>query len=135
MNVREMVRKLGGGEFDSLKDSDIDWWDEFVSPMVSKKQFGELYNHAKALLICHKMSLAGIGDSSLGELCKVKNGFTASSVSDGGSSISFANIGAGNLSMNAELVMTVYGTQYLQIMKMCIVPARISGEDDFHGQL
>lgn len=135
MTVSEMVKKLGGGEFDKISESDIEWWDEFVTPMVSKKQFGDLYNHAKALMICHKMSLTGLGDSSLGDLGKVKNGFSASSVSDGGSSISFANIGAGNLALNAELGMTLYGTQYLQLLKLCIVPARISGEDDFHGRI
>lgn len=135
MTVSEMVRKLGAGEFDNISYEDLAWWEEFVTPMVSEKQFGKLYDHAKALLICHKMSLAGLGYSSLGDLGKVKNGFSASSVSDGGSSISFANIGAGNLAMNAELVMTPYGTQYLQLMKMCIVPGRISGEDDFHGRI
>lgn len=135
MTVVEMVQKLGAGEFDNISAGDIAWWEEFVTPMVSKKQFGDLYDHAKALLICHKLALAGLGDNSLGELGKVKNGFSASSVSDGGSSISFASTGAGNLAMNAEYGMTVYGTQYLQLLKMCIVPIRISGEDDLHGRL
>ena len=135
MTVSEMVRKLGAGEFDNISDEELEWWDEFVPPMVSAKQFGRLYNHAKALLICHKLSLAGLGDSSLGDIGKVKNSFTASSVSDGGSSISFAGSGAGNLALNAEYGMTVYGAQFLQIMKMCIVPARISGEDDLNGRI
>ncbi len=135
MEVVEMVRKIGGGEFDDLYDEDIEWWDEFVTPLVSKKQFGKLYNHAKALLICHKLSMAGLGENSLGELGKIKNGFAASSVSDGGSSISFANTGAGNLAMNAEYGMTVYGTQYLQLLKMCVMPIHISGEDVLNGRV
>ncbi len=129
MEVVEMVKMLGAGEFDSVGVDEITLWDEFVSPMVSKKQFGKLYNQAKALLICHKLALSGKGESSLGELGKVKNSFTAASVSDGGTSISYANVGAGNLAPNAEYAMTIYGTQYLQLLRMCIVPIHISGEE------
>lgn len=132
MTVIEMVRKLGAGEFDSISDEDIAFWSEFVDPMLNKKLFGKLYDRAKALLICHKMSLNGIGEGGIGGLGKVKNSYTASSVSDGGTSISFASVGAGNTSMNAEFAMTVYGTQYLQLLRTCIVPIRISGEDGFN---
>lgn len=126
MTVVEMVRLISEGEFNEVSDSDIQAWDEFVSPMVSKKQFGKLYNHAKALLICHKMKMTGLGNDSLGSLGKIGNSFVASSVSDGGSSISFANSGAGNTATNAEYGMTVYGMQYLQLVKMCVVPINIS---------
>lgn len=129
MTVIEMVRMLGGGEFDSIGVTEIAKWDEFVSPMVSKKVFGKLYDQAKALLICHKMSLNGVGESGLGELAKVKNSYTASNVSDGGTSLSFASVGAGNTATNAEYGMTVYGTQYLQLQKACVVPIHISGEE------
>jgi hypothetical protein len=129
MTVVEMVRMLGNGEFDSVNDADIRAWDEFVSPMVSKRVLGNLYNQAKALLICHKMTLSGVGDNGMGELGKVKNSYIASSVSDGGTSISFANVGAGSATMNAEFAMTVYGTQYLQLIRSCVVPIHISGED------
>lgn len=129
--VVDMVRMLGGGEFDGVSDSDINDWDEFVSPMVSKRVLGSLYNQAKALLICHKMALSGVGDNGMGDLGKVKNSYTASSVSDGGTSISFSNAGAGNSAMNAEYAMTVYGTQYLQLIRSCVVPIHISGEDCF----
>lgn len=132
MEVIEMVKMLGAGEFDSASDEEIARWDEFVTPMVSKKRFGKLYNQAKALLICHKMALSGKGDSSLGELGKVKNSFTAASVSDGGTSISYANVGAGNSSVNAEYAMTVYGMQYLQLLRTCIVPICVSGEGDLN---
>lgn len=131
MEVIEMVRKLGAGEFDKVSDEDIQFWDDFVSPLVSEKRFGKLYKQAKALLICHKMALSGTGENSLGELGKVKNGFTAASVSDGGTSINFANNGAGNLAANAEYAMTIYGTQYMQLARMCIIPIRVSGEGGF----
>jgi len=135
MTVIEMVRMLGGGEFDKLTDEQIEVWDKFVTPFVSKKQFGDLYDHAKALLICHKMAMTGLGENSLGELGKVKNSFAASSVSDGGSSISFASSGPGNLSKNAELAMTIYGLQYLQLIQTRIMPIRVSGEDDLRARI
>lgn len=135
MTTIEMVRKLSAGEFESVSEEEIAWWEEFVTPFVSKKQFGKLYDHAKALLICHKLAMAGLGESSLGELGKIKNGFAASSVSDGGSSISFANTGAGNLEPNAEYGMTVYGTQYLQLLRLCVIPIHVSGEESFHARV
>lgn len=126
MTVIEMVRLISNGEFDDLSDAEILQWDEFISPFVSKKQFGKLYERAKALLICHKLKMAGYGENSLGALGSIGNSFVASSVSDGGSSISFANGGASNIAVNAEYGMTVYGMQYLQLLRACIVPINIS---------
>lgn len=127
MTVVEMVRMISGDEFADVPDADILKWEEFISPFVSKKQFGKLYDRAKALLICHKMTMAGLGNNALGDLGKIGNSFVASSVSDGGSSISYANGGAaGNIQMNAEFGFTVYGMQYLQLLKMVIVPINIS---------
>ena len=126
MTVVEMVRLISGSEFDDLTDETIMKWDEFVSPRVSKKQFGKLYDRAKALLICHKLKMAGYGENSLGALGSIGNSFVASSVSDGGSSISFANGGASNIAVNAEYGMTVYGMQFLQLLRSCIVPINIT---------
>lgn len=135
MTVIEMVRLISGDEFANVSDADILAWEEFVSPFVSKKQFGKLYDRAKALLICHKMTMAGIGDNTaLGALGKIGNSFVASSVSDGGSSISYANGGAaGNIQMNAEFGFTVYGMQYLQLLKTVIVPINIPRGAYFDG--
>lgn len=129
MTVIEMVRFLSGDEFEDVSDETILQWDEFITPFVSRKQFGKLYERAKALLICHKMTMAGLGgaNSALGALGKIGNSFVASSVSDGGSSISYANGGAaGNIQMNAEYGFTVYGMQYLQLLKTTVVPINIS---------
>ena len=131
MTAVEIIR-LVGEEFGNESDEKLEQWIEFAKPFVSKKQFGKLYDHALALFVCHKMKMAGLGENTLGDLGKVSNGFSASSVSDGGSSISFANSGANNLVTNAEFGMTIYGTQYLQLIKMCVVPIHISGEDDFN---
>ena len=122
MEVDEMVRYIGGGEFDNTSPDEIRFWDEFVTPMLSKKRLGKLYDQAKALLICHKLALNGKAENGLGSLGQVKNSYTATSISDGGTSISFASVGAGNLATNAEYGMTAYGTQYLQLLRMAIVP-------------
>ena len=126
MTVIEMVRMLSGDEFAELSDEDILQWEEFVSPLVSKKQFGKLYDQAKALLICHKMKMAGLGNNPMGAMGQIGNSLIASSVSDGGSSISFANAGSSNTAMNAEYGLTVYGMQYLQLIKTCVVPINIT---------
>lgn len=126
MTVIDMVRMIANGEFDDVDDTVIEEWLLFVSPMVSKKQFGKLYDQARALLVCHNMKMFGLGDNALGALGKIGNSFVASSVSDGGSSISFANSGAGNTQVNAEFGLTVYGMKYLQLLKMCVVPINIT---------
>jgi len=133
MTVADMVRFIGGGEFDNTSPEEIQFWDDFVSPMLSKKRLGKLYDQAKALLICHKLALNGKAENGLGALGQVKNSYTATSISDGSTSISFASVGAGNLSANAEYGMTAYGTQYLQLLRMAIVPIMCSGEGDFHA--
>lgn len=127
MTVIEMVKMLSE-EFANMEDAEIEKWIEFCRPMVSKKQFGKLYERALALFVCHKMKMAGLGTNTLGDLGKIANSFSASSVSDGGSSISFASSGSGNLQTDAEYAMTVYGLQFLQVRKLAICPIRISGE-------
>lgn len=127
----KMIRMISDDEFNEMPDSEIEYWIDFIRPMVSKKQFGNLYNQAIALLVAHKLKMAGLGESALGELGKIGNSYVASSVSDGGSSISFASTGAGNLQADAEYAMTVYGTQYLQLRRMCVIPIHVSGENSY----
>ena len=133
MTVVEMVKMLGKGEFDSVSEAEIGQWEEFVDPMVSKKQFGKLYNQAKALLICHNLAMAGAGNNSaLGALGKAGIGLLASSVSDGGSSISFAN-GNGDITQaDGEYGLTAYGVRFLQLRRLAIIPIRISGEEELN---
>lgn len=132
MTAIEIIRVIGS-EFKDVEEDVIEQWIEIFRPMVSKKQFGKLYEQALALLICHKMKMAGMGENTLGDLSAAANGFSVASVSDGGSSISFANVGAGNLTTNAEFAMTPYGTQYLQLVKVCVVPIHISGEETLNA--
>lgn len=123
--------KMVSEEFSEYPEDKIERWIEFCRPMVSRKQFGNLYEQALALFVCHKMKMAGLGENALGELGKIGNAFAASSVSDGGSSISFATGGVGNLTADAEFTMTVYGTQFLQLRRMAIVPIHVGGEGGF----
>lgn len=132
MTVIDYIKMLSE-EFREWPEDEIEKWICFCRPLVSKKQFGNLYERALALLVCHKMKLSGLGDNSLGELGKIGNAYMASSVSDGGSSISFASSGVGNLQVDAEYGMTVYGTQYLQLRRLAVVPIHISGEADFNA--
>ena len=135
--LTKMVKVVGSGEFDSLAETedDLRLWFDFVQPMVSRKQFGNLYYQAIVLLACHKLKMAGYGDNTLGDLGKLSNAYAASSVSDGGSSISFASSGAGNLQADAEYAMTIYGSQFLQLRRMCIVPIHVSGEENVYARV
>lgn len=132
----QMIRVIGNGEFDETPDDEaLKFWIDFVQPMVSKKQFGNLYYQAIVLMLCHKLKMAGFGENSLGELGKVGNSFVASSVSDGGSSISFAGGGNGNLQADAEYALTIYGTQFLQLRRMCVISVHVSGEETLYGRI
>ena len=128
MDALQMIRLIGT-EFSSMSDSEVEQWIEMVRPMVSRKQFGKLYNQAIALLVCHRMKMVGYGTSPLGGgVGDVGTSTSVASVSDGGTSISF-NSGAGQFTfVDAELTMTSYGIQFIQLRKLCIVPIHISGE-------
>jgi len=131
MTAIEIIRLIGT-EFDMIDDETIEQWIEFVRPLVSRKQFGKLYERALALRVCHSMKINGLGESALGDLASVggggSGGVSVASVSDGGTSLSF-NSGAGSwMYADAELTLTNYGLQYLQLRHECIIPIRIRGE-------
>lgn len=127
MTAIEIIR-LTGGEFKSVADDVIEQWIEIVRPMVSKKQFGNLYEQGLAYLVCHKLKMAGLGENPLGELGTIGLGLTVGSVSEGGSSVSFGANQSSSLAKDAELAMTVYGVQFLQLRRSVIVPIHCGGE-------
>ena len=129
MTALELIR-LFANEFSDTDDENVAKWIEAVKPWVSKKQFGKLYEHALAYLVCHKMKMSGLGENPLGELGGSGVGFALNSVSEGGSSISFGAGQSSNLNPDAELALTSYGLQYLQLRRSVIVPIHISGEVD-----
>ena len=103
---------------------------EIVRPMVSRKQFGKLYEQGLAYLVCHKLKMAGFGENPLGKLGTIGIGFAVGSVSEGGSSVSFGANQSSNLAADAELGLTVYGVQFLQLRRSVIVPIHCSGESE-----
>lgn len=130
MTALEIIRVVGT-EFKDISDEVLEKWIEIVKPMVSKKQFGNLYEQGLAFLVCHKLKMAGEGNNPLGdEFNTASLGFGVSSVSEGGSSISFSASQSSNLANDAELALTAYGLQYLSIRRMVIVPIHISGEGE-----
>lgn len=127
MTAIEIIRLIGT-EFASVSEENLEKWIEVVRPMVSKKQFGKLYEQGIAYLVCHKLKMAGFGENPLGDIGTIGTGFAVGSVSEGGSSISFGANQASNLAADAELGLTVYGVQYLQLRRSVIVPIHCSGE-------
>ena len=130
MTAIEII-KLVGTEFAGETDDKLNQWIELVRPMVSRKQFGNLYEQAIAFLVCHKLKMAGNGQNPLGELGAIGIGFAVGSVSEGGSSVSFGANQSSNLATDAELALTSYGLQYLSLRRMVIVPIHCSGELEF----
>lgn len=132
MTAIEIIR-LVAPEFAGTSDEVLNQWIEVVRPMVSKKQFGKLYEQGLAYLVAHKMKMAGLGDNPLGDLGTVGVGFAIGSVSEGGSSISFGASQSSNLVADAELGLTRYGVEFLQIRRSVIVPIHVSGEEAYYG--
>lgn len=130
MTAIEIIRLIGQ-EFSDTPDADLEKWIEIAKPLVSRKQFGKLYEQALAYLVCHKMKMAGFGKNPLGEEMGNINafGFAFSSVSEGGSSISFGASQSSNTAKDAEYGLTSYGMQYLGLRKLVIVPIHVSGEE------
>lgn len=127
MEAIEIIRVVGA-EFKDTSNEDLEKWIEIFRPMVSRKQFGKLYEQALAFLVCHKLKMAGNGDNPLGDMGGIGMGLTASSVSEGGSTISYGSGLAANLVTDAELGLTTYGLQFLALKRMCVVPIHVSGE-------
>lgn len=127
MKAIEIIR-LTADEFEDVDDDTINKWIEIVRPMVSRKQFGKLYEHGIAYLVCHKLKMAGLGNNPLGEMGAIGIGFAVGSVSEGGSSVSFGANQSSNLAADAELGLTIYGVQFLQLRRSVIVPIHCSGE-------
>lgn len=127
MTAIEIIR-LVGNEFKDMEDEVLEKWLEIVRPMVSKKQFGKLYEQALAYLVCHKLKMSGFGENPIGDMGNIGVGFSIGSVSEGGSSISFSANQGSNIANDAELGLTSYGVQYLSLRRSVIVPIHCSGE-------
>ena len=127
MTVIGIIRIIAP-EFSDVGDDTLSQYVEIVRPMVSRKQFGNLYKQGLAYLICHKLKMAGFGENPLGDIGAIGAGFAVGSVSEGGSSVSFGANQSSNLAADAEIGLTAYGVQYLQLRRSVIIPIHVSGE-------
>lgn len=134
MEILDIIR-LVAPEFESVSDTELEMWINLAKPFVSKEKFGEFYNQAVAYLVCHRMTIAGLGSVSdengeLGMLTSLATStYGIGSISAGSSSISFTNGGgggAGAIDADTELSRTKYGMQYITIRKLVIVPITIN---------
>lgn len=113
--------------------------DDLAKTVSELKTIGEMAlnedgdAHGSKYLVCHKLKMAGYGENPLGDMGAIGIGFAVGSVSEGGSSISFGANQSSNLATDAELGLTAYGVQFLQLRRMVIVPIHCSGELDSSG--
>ncbi|MGL5433803.1 MAG: DUF4054 domain-containing protein [Lachnospiraceae bacterium] len=112
-------------EFKTVDDSTKELYIELVRSLASKAKFKGQYEYAVALLACHKMKLNGLGDGIAGTNIKVNSIQGLASVAEGGTSVSFTGTGAD--SMSDEYSRTMYGVQYLNLVKQCITTITIEG--------
>lgn len=124
MSVIEVIRLLGT-EFGNAQDGTIQSWIELTQPFLSKKIFGDMYDQALALLTCHRMKMAGMGDSSYGT---VGDTLRVGNYSEGETSLGFTTNQGTNLLPNGELALTSYGLQFLNIRRLRVVPIHSAGE-------
>ncbi len=131
MTAIETIRLIGP-EFAEVTDEVLNQFIEIVRPMVSRKQFGDLYEHGLAYLICHQMTLAGVGsDSSGGGGGGSENAgstFGIASIAEGGTSVSFESSRSTGIATDGELGLTGYGVRFLNLRRSVIVPIHNSGE-------
>ena len=117
--------RLIASEFEAISDDNIEDWIELVKPLISEKKFGNTYNMALALLVAHKLKMAGYGDTSTG---RVDDALRVSSYSEGEVSISYSASQSGSISVDAEYTLTAYGLQFLGIRRSKIIPILSAGE-------
>ena len=119
------IFRLVATEFSEVEDEEVEKWMELAKPFVSKKKFGNTYDHAIAYLTAHKLKMAGKGDNTMG---KVDDALRVSSFSEGDASIGFS-VSQGNMAVDAEYALTIYGLQYLSIRRQRIIPIISAGEN------
>lgn len=112
-------------EFNKVPDDTVNMYLSLAEPLISKKRFGKMYHQALAYLAAHKMKMFGLG-KTIG-IGSIGDTIGLSSVSEGETSVSFSNNQTGNTATDSEFHLTVYGMQYLQLRKRCIVPIVSAG--------
>ncbi len=119
-------------EFSDVPEDDIRVYIKLSTPLVNKKRFGNLYEQAVACLAAHRMKMDGRG-TTVGGFGSMGNMVGISSISEGEVSVSFTNQSSSASSSDSELGLSVYGMQFLQLRRSCIVPILCSGEVPANG--
>lgn len=119
------IFRLIGTEFADVPDDVVEGWIAITEPLISRRVFGKLYEQAVALLVAHRIKQAGYGDSTMGT---VGDSLRVGSYSEGETSISFSVNQSSNLMVDADLVLTPYGIQYLSLRRLVVIPIRSAGE-------
>lgn len=118
--------RLLGTEFKDVTDDRLQEWLEFTEGMLSETVFGKIYHQARALLVCHKMKMAGLGRNENGSIPETMN---VTSYAEGSTNISYSANQANNLVADAEYTLTAYGIQLLNLRRGCIVPIAMHGPE------
>lgn len=132
LNAFDIIR-LTAREFNDIDDATLRQYIEIYRPLVSRKQFGRVYELALAYFVAHKLKVSGLGNNPFGVMNPFTVGFGIGSVSEGGSSVSFGMNQSSNSAPDAEFAATVYGLQYLTLRRMRIIAIHITGS--FDGEL
>lgn len=111
-------------EFLTAEEKVIKQYIKIFSPLVGRKVFGDKYFLAMALLICHKMKLAGLGSNKYGT---VDESLRFSSITVGDESVSFNNATAVSTAADEEYKLTSYGIQFNDIKRRVIIPIHCGG--------
>ena len=130
MEAIEIIR-TAMTEFAEVEDNTVKVFISLAEPLISKKRFGKLYQQALAYLSAHKMKMSGLGKSIGAGNGTIGDTIGLSSVSEGETSVSFSNNQSGNTDTDSEFGLTVYGMQYLQLRKRCIITIISTGVE--HG--
>ena len=114
------VFRLVAPEFAEITDEVVLANIELYSDLVSQRNFGRYYERAVALLSAHYMALANIAavDGSSG------SSITAGAVvreKEGDLERQYGE----SANSNDLLAKTLYGKQYLDLRKMCIIPVTV----------
>lgn len=124
MTQLEIFRKIAP-EFQQISDDDVQEMMDFVGDVLSKKQFGKMYDRAVALLAAHQFTLQTMiaGDENAGAATSLtSDALVSEREGDLQRSYGGTSAGSGGSDMDSLLKKTVYGLQFLALRSMCIVP-------------
>lgn len=124
MEAFEIIRNTMN-EFDKVPDDKVRIFISLVESLISRKKFGKMYEQALAYMAAHKMKLSGLGSTTIGGT--IGDTIGLSSISEGETSVSFSNNQSANITSDAEFGLTMYGIQFLQIRKRCVLTIVTAG--------